>query len=427
MHSWGPTIVPVIVALVLRADATSAVMAVMLALFAVAMYFTARNINAFIVDNFRLRIEQDALAAKLIVSEAAMAQAQQIANAGSWREDLTTGAFSCSIGALHILGMDPLGPAPTALDLLYRVHPDDRYAVAEAYGPMDQLGRRPRGRLSRGLGRRLHQMGSRHRRANVDAAGRGIRLDVVLQDITERRANEEKLEYANILLKTQMEASPDGILVVDANRRMISYNRRFLEMWSVPPEEVRLADNIAMVDRVSSLMTDPQAYLSRTAHLYEHPDEEGFDSLETTDGRFIDRQTLGLRTAEGLYLGRAWFFRDVTERKKAEGRRAPRRRFDALTGLANRGVFVEALHLAIAREERGQTGFAVIYLDLDHFKDVNDTLGHPIGDELLRPWRNGCDPTPARRTSSVGSAATNSRWWRRASPLRSTSPNWRTS
>ena len=139
-----------------------------------------------------------------------------------------------------------------------------------------------------------------------------------------------------------------------------------------------------MVDRVSSLMTDPQAYVSRTVELYGHPEQEGFDSLETIDGRTIDRHTLGLHTADGLYLGRAWFFRDVTERKKAEADALRAARFDALTGLANRGVFVEALHMAIAREERGKAGFAVIYLDLDHFKDVNDTLGHPIGDELLK-------------------------------------------
>src|SRR6185436_16882686 len=59
-------------------------------------------------------------------------------------------------------------------------------------------------------------------------------------------------------------------------------------------------------------------------------------------------------------------------------------RHDVLTGLANRGVFVEALQAAIARAQRGVDAFAVLYMDLDHFKDVNDTLGHPVGDLLLQ-------------------------------------------
>jgi diguanylate cyclase (GGDEF)-like protein len=59
-------------------------------------------------------------------------------------------------------------------------------------------------------------------------------------------------------------------------------------------------------------------------------------------------------------------------------------RYDILTGLANRGVFAEALQHEIARAHRDGTSFAVLYLDLDHFKDVNDTLGHPIGDQLLQ-------------------------------------------
>ena len=76
--------------------------------------------------------------------------------------------------------------------------------------------------------------------------------------------------------------------------------------------------------------------------------------------------------------------RDITSRKQADDKIAYLARYDGLTGLVNRGVFVEALKLAIARSQRGAKGLAVLYLDLDHFKDVNDTLGHPVGDLLLQ-------------------------------------------
>ena len=76
--------------------------------------------------------------------------------------------------------------------------------------------------------------------------------------------------------------------------------------------------------------------------------------------------------------------RDVTDRRQANERIAQLAHYDLLTGLANRRVFVEALDQSIARAGRGGKSFAVLYLDLDHFKDVNDTLGHPIGDLLLQ-------------------------------------------
>ena len=102
----------------------------------------------------------------------------------------------------------------------------------------------------------------------------------------------------------------------------------------------------------------------------------------TTDG--LSSATRVLQGDIGQYLGRLWFFRDITDRKKAEAESSHSARHDALTGLLNRPVFLNEVQSAITRTKRGDKAFAVLFLDLDHFKDVNDTLGHPVGDSLLR-------------------------------------------
>ncbi len=105
---------------------------------------------------------------------------------------------------------------------------------------------------------------------------------------------------------------------------------------------------------------------------------------KTKDGRLfwvelsIRRATFGGRD---FLLSTA---REISRRKEAEGQLKRLAQFDLLTGLANRGVFVAEVARAIERARRGERSFAILYLDLDHFKDVNDTLGHPIGDRLLQ-------------------------------------------
>jgi diguanylate cyclase (GGDEF)-like protein len=127
---------------------------------------------------------------------------------------------------------------------------------------------------------------------------------------------------------------------------------------------------------------EPEKFRLRVQYLYDHPAEASQDDLEMADGRVIDRHTIVLMKPGGEILGRVWFFRDITARKQAEAQALRMARYDGLTGLPNRGVFVEALQREIAK--RSEKGFGVIYLDLDHFKDVNDTLGHPVGDALLQ-------------------------------------------
>jgi diguanylate cyclase (GGDEF)-like protein/PAS domain S-box-containing protein len=107
--------------------------------------------------------------------------------------------------------------------------------------------------------------------------------------------------------------------------------------------------------------------------------------LRAADGsqRWVENRYTPVRDADGRLIEVEGIIIDVTERKAAEEKIAQLARTDGLTGLANRTTFVERLNQAFAAAKRGANPFAILYIDLDHFKEINDTLGHPVGDALL--------------------------------------------
>jgi diguanylate cyclase (GGDEF)-like protein/PAS domain S-box-containing protein len=217
-----------------------------------------------------------------------------------------------------------------------------------------------------------------------DEAGKLIALEGILTDVTARKAAEQKLAITNILLTTAFESSPDAIAVVDQNAEVVSFNRRFVHLWNVPEDIMDARHDEPVLKLVTSRMKDESGFVDRVRFLYAHPEIQAHDELETKDGRIIDRQSASLFGSTREYLGRIWFFRDISRRRTAEQQLEHLARTDTLTGLPNRATFLDRLQLAFARAKRGSGGFAILYLDLDRFKDVNDTLGHPAGDALLR-------------------------------------------
>jgi diguanylate cyclase (GGDEF)-like protein/PAS domain S-box-containing protein len=135
---------------------------------------------------------------------------------------------------------------------------------------------------------------------------------------TARAEAEGDLAHSNAVLTATTENSPDGILVVDEHAKIISSNRRFTEIFQIPAALIEAKVDEPVLQHVASRVKDVNTFLARVRHLYEHPDETDHEELELVDGRVLDRHSTALRQGNGDYIGRIWFFRDITERKESE-------------------------------------------------------------------------------------------------------------
>lgn len=205
----------------------------------------------------------------------------------------------------------------------------------------------------------------------------------LLAEIDERKRVEDELERSLSLLEATLEATADGILVLDCEGRIVSCNQRFLDMWRVPQGLVETGQGERLFGHLARQLTDPEGFLRGVRGPCQGESAESHDILECRDGRIFERYSM-LRKIAGRNAGRVWSFRDITARRQAESHLRFAVNYDRLTGLPNRSQFYQQLNAAVARALRHNGRLAVLFIDLDRFKNINDTLGHDLGDDLLK-------------------------------------------
>jgi diguanylate cyclase (GGDEF)-like protein/PAS domain S-box-containing protein len=214
-------------------------------------------------------------------------------------------------------------------------------------------------------------------------------LVVEAHDVSARVAAESELKDALdeqratlSLLSATLDSTSNGLLVVGADRTITSFNRQFAEMWQLPESILKSKDDAKSMAFVLDQLVDPVAFVARIDELYAHPDSESTDTIFFKDGRIFERSSKPQHLG-GKAVGRVWSFFDVTDHKRLENELAHMAFHDSLTGLANRPLFRDRLEQSIARSNRTGKLVAVLYMDLDDFKAINDTMGHSAGDTLL--------------------------------------------
>lgn len=324
----------------------------------------------------RLVSEQDR---RIRTSEQQLMMAQKITHLGSWEWDVISGNASWSDELYRILGIDPASTPASYKGFLERVHSEDRETMRKAvHNALKQRQSiishyfrivRPDGSI-----RIIHGQGE----VLLDDGGKLVSVIGTAHDVTENRQMEEERAWLAMIVET----SNDAIFSISLDGAITSWNRGAEKIFGYSADEI-------VGCQIFTIMP-PELYEERFRVLQTILSGEQLQFFETTrirkDGSriYVSITTSPMLGADGKIIGNSVIARDVTEHRKMEEVIRHQAHHDTLTDLPNRQLFMDFLSLELAQARRDGTKLALLFLDLNGFKQVNDTLGHSCGDRLLQ-------------------------------------------
>ncbi|UTW47322.1 bifunctional diguanylate cyclase/phosphodiesterase [Bacterioplanoides sp. SCSIO 12839] len=198
-------------------------------------------------------------------------------------------------------------------------------------------------------------------------------------NLQEQAASQQALKQSYQILDATLNASQEGVLVINTDGHPAVYNQRYLALSQLSPDEIQRMDLRDLMKNSMSLVTEPQKLQHQVESLINSPGDFLHEVYRSHNNHWVEAYACNDPVA-----GFIWMLRDTTEIREKEQTIEHQARHDALTQLPNRVLLLDRMENAIQRAQRQKKRLAVCYLDLDAFKAVNDSLGHDAGDVLLQ-------------------------------------------